>query len=216
MQININDEMFGLPVMKLREFFRRYTNNWDIENIMYFFDFDREKANTLMIQLEEEGYIEKGNKFRDEQLWRNSIKGNALALASAAKPILRITAERKINEFLVRVKEVNKNEYYLYKIKKVVLFGSYLSEAEKLGDIDLAIEIVPKETEPNKFQKLAHARSREAKHNGRHFSNYVEEVYWPQSEVLKFLKSRSRSISIHFVDEPVIKNSKHKVIFEEE
>ena len=116
--------MFGLPIMKLRGFFKRYTNNWDIENVMYFFDLEREKADALMIELEREGYIEKESKFRDKQLWRNSIKGNALALASAARPILRTTAERKINEFLVRVNEVNKNEYYLYKIKKVVLFGS--------------------------------------------------------------------------------------------
>lgn len=207
--------MFGLPIMKLRGFFKRYTNNWDIENVMYFFDLEREKADALMIELEREGYIEKESKFRDKQLWRNSIKGNALALASAARPILRTTAERKINEFLVKVNEVNKNEYYLYKIKKVVLFGSYLSEAEKLGDIDLAVEIVPKETDCDKFKKLASERAREAKHNGRHFNNIVEEVYWPQMEVLKYLKSRSRSISIHFADEPVLKNSKHKVIFEE-
>lgn len=216
MIINSNDEMFGLPVMKLREFFKRYTNDWDVENIMYFFDLDREKADALMIQFEEEDYIEKGSKFRDEQLWRNSIKGNALALASAAKPILRITADKKINEFMTRVNEVNINKYYLYKIIKVVLFGSYLGEAEKLGDIDLAIKIVRKETDPDKFQKLSHDRSKEAKQNGRHFSNYVEEIYWPQSEVLKYLKSRSRSISIHLTDDPVLKKSKHKVIFEEE
>lgn len=110
---------------------------------MNFFDLDREKADALIIELERESYIKKAGRFRDEQLWGNTIKGNALALASAAKPILRSTAERKINEFLERVKEVNRNDYYLYKIKKVVVFGSYLSDAEKLGDIDLAIEIVP-------------------------------------------------------------------------
>ena len=38
MQIKSNDKMFGLPIMKLRGFFKRYTNNWDIENVMYFFD----------------------------------------------------------------------------------------------------------------------------------------------------------------------------------
>ena len=216
MIINSKDKMFGLPVMKLREFFKRYTDNWDVESIMCFFDLDRKKADALLIQLAEEGYIEKGSKFHEEQLWTNSVKGNALALASAAKPILRTTAEKKINEFLARVKEVNTNGYYLYKIKKVVLFGSYLGEAERLGDIDLAIEIVPKETDRDKFQKSAQDRSREAVHNGRHFNNYAEEVYWPQAEVLKYLKSRSRSISIHFTSDSVLENSKQKVIFEEE
>lgn len=215
MQINSNDEKFGLPVIKLREFLKRHSYNWGVESLMNCFDLSRDKADAIMIKLEEEGYIEKTNIDHEEQLWRNTTKGNALALASAAKPILRNTAEKKINEFLARVKEVNSNEYYLYKIRKVILFGSYLGEAEKLGDIDLAIEIIPKETDPDKFQKLSNDRSEEAKYCGRHFSNYLEELYWPQSEVLKYLKSRSRSISIHFTSDSVLKNSKYKVIFEE-
>ncbi len=36
MRINSNDEMFGFSVIKLREFFKRYTDNWDVESIMYF------------------------------------------------------------------------------------------------------------------------------------------------------------------------------------
>lgn len=214
MRINSNDEMFGFPVMKLREFFKRYTNEWDVESVMQFFDIGRNEANILMKQFEEGSLIEKGSKFRNEQLWRNSIKGNALALASAAKPILRATASKKIDEFLTRVKEVNTNEYYLYKIEKVLIFGSYLGEGEKLGDIDLAIKIVPKEVDASKRQKLFTNRLIDAKNNGRHFGNIVEEVFWPQEEVLKYLKSRSRSISIHFTDDLVLKNAEYKVIYE--
>lgn len=88
MRINSNDEMSGFSVIKLREFFKRYTDNWDVESIMYFFDISKKnEASKLMKEFENEGLIEKGNKFRDKQLWRNTIKGNALALASAAKPI---------------------------------------------------------------------------------------------------------------------------------
>lgn len=217
MQIKSNEEMFGLPIIKLREFFKRYMiSDYCIENVMEFFDLERDKAEALIIKLEREGYVKKASKFRDEQFWENAIKGNALVMASAAKPIRRSTAERKINEFLERVKEVNRNDYYLFKVKKVVVFGSYLSDTEKLGDIDLAIEIVPKESDRKKFRELSIERSREAKLNGRRFNNIVEEVYWSQTEVLMYLKSRSRSISIHFIDEPIIKKSKHRVIFEAE
>ena len=168
-----------------------------------------------MRQFVEESLIEKGIKFHDEQLWKNTIKGNALALASAAKPILRATADKKINEFLTRVKEVNTNEYYLYKIEKVLVFGSYLGEGEKLGDIDLAVKIVPKEADKSKRQKIFTGRSIDAKNNGRHFSNIVEEILWPQEEVLKYLKSHSRSISIHFTDDQVLKNTEYKVIYDQ-
>lgn len=215
MRINSNEEMFGFPVMKLREFFKRHTNEWDVENVMCFFDISINEASKLMKEFEKECFIEKAIKFRNKQLWRNSIKGNALALASAAKPIFRATAEKKIQEFLTRVKEVNKNDYYLYKIKKALVFGSYLGNDEKLGDIDIAIEIVPKEADPNKQLKLGKARSTKARDNGRQFGNYLQELFWPQEEVLRYLKSRSRSISIHFTNDPVLKNAEFRVIYEE-
>jgi predicted nucleotidyltransferase len=167
MQISSNDTLFGVPIMKLRAFFKRYTDNWDVESVIDFFDFEQEQAETLISELAREGYIEKGIVFHDELYWRNSIKGNALALASAAKPIRRTTADKKVKEFIERVYEVNENEYYLYKVKKVVLFGSYLSDAERLGDIDLAVEIFPKETDTDKFHKLTRARSKEAIRDGR-------------------------------------------------
>lgn len=95
------------------------------------------------------------------------------------------------------------------------MFGSYLGDGERLGDIDIAIKITPKESDPDRLVKLVRARSSEARDNGRHFGNYTQELFWPQEEVLKFLKSRSRSISIHFTSDPVLKDAEYKVIFEE-
>lgn len=216
MVVNSADEMFGFQIIKLREFFRKYSmHEWDAENMICFFDIDKTKANKLMKAFKEKGFIEKWGKFRNVQLWRTSIKGNGLALASAAKPILRATASRKIEEFLARVKVVNKNEYYLYKVEKVLVFGSYLGTNERLGDVDIAIKISSKELNSTKFAELAKIRSSEAENNGRHFSNSLQKLFWPQEEVLRYLKSRSRSISIHFTDDPVLKNAEYKVIFEE-
>lgn len=53
-------------------------------------------------------------------------------------------------------------------------------------------------------------------HNGRNFSNFVEQLFWPQTEVLKYLKSRSRSISIHTTDDQILKKVDFKVIYEME
>jgi hypothetical protein len=47
-------------------------------------------------------------------------------------------------------------------------------------------------------------------------NNYVEELYWAQEEVLRFLKFRSKSISIHYTDELEKLAANYKVIFEDE
>lgn len=113
-----------------------------------------------------------------------------------------------------RVKEVNSNDYYLYQVKKVIVFGSYLSTKERLGDIDIAIELVPKEGEPKRYGKLTRERAREARDKGRTFSSFIDELYWARTEVKRFLKSRSRSISLHETDDPILEQVAYQVIYE--
>jgi hypothetical protein len=59
-------------------------------------------------------------------------RGEAFANPSAAKPVFRKTAETLLQQFLERKRRS---------------FGSMLSEAERLGDVDIAIELLPKVTE---------------------------------------------------------------------
>jgi predicted nucleotidyltransferase len=46
----------------------------------------------------------------------------------------------------VGVKEVNEAGKFLYRVRKVALFGSFLTESSTVGDLDIAIELVPKES----------------------------------------------------------------------
>jgi hypothetical protein len=56
--------------------------------------------------------------------------------------VTRKTADRVLREFLDRVRGLIANEDALYQVPEVVIFGSYLTNAERLGDVDLAIEPV--------------------------------------------------------------------------
>jgi hypothetical protein len=67
--------------------------------------------------------------------WAN---GEAFANASAAKPVFRKTAETLPRQFLERLDIVNSNPDCAYRLESAVLFGSMLSEAERLGDVDIA------------------------------------------------------------------------------
>lgn len=219
MRINSKDKFLGQSILKLRELLK-YTGgrSWEdkairrvIKNIL---EVDDSVAEIILSGLSSEGYIEKTN-IGDRNVWVNTIKGNSLSMASAAKPISRKTANKIYNEFLERVKQVNENEYYLFRIKKVVVFGSFLESEEQLGDIDIAVEIVPKEEDKEKHFKLTRERAREASNQGRRFGNYVEELFWAREEVKRFLKSRARSISLHETDDKILEQVDFCIVYQE-
>ena len=70
-----------------------------------------------------------------------TLDGGTYCQASAAPPIFRATAERKLAEFMERVHRVHADEHYLYCVRRVLVFGSFLTDAPKLNDVDLAIDL---------------------------------------------------------------------------
>ena len=52
------------------------------------------------------------------------------------------------------MKNLNRDDEYLYSVDKVVVFGPYFEGAEKIKDIDVAVELSPKEPNPLKLEKL--------------------------------------------------------------
>jgi hypothetical protein len=75
----------------------------------------------------------------DEPGWMNTIKGNALTQAKFLKPITRDKATFILNNFLIRISTLNADPYFFMGVKKVEVFGSYLSEAAFVNDIDLFV-----------------------------------------------------------------------------
>ena len=76
----------------------------------------------LIKALKSEGLIEPAGR----GAWTITQAGRALSSATAAKRITRATAEKALQQFLVRVEKVNNDPYFLGKVTKVVLFGSML------------------------------------------------------------------------------------------
>jgi predicted nucleotidyltransferase len=96
-------------------------------------------------------------------------------------------------------KQVTQKRAYLYKVTKIGIFGSYLSNQELINDIDIAIVLEPKEKNFEKHEALIWEKVAKAKKRGRKFANFAEELFWPQIEILNYLKSRSRALSLHSI-----------------
>ncbi|MDF2941236.1 MAG: hypothetical protein K0S01_94 [Herbinix sp.] len=134
--------------------------------------------------------------------------------------VRRVTAEKHIEMVLTKIKEVNDNPYYLYFVDKVVLFGSYInSNKDILGDVDIAIYLSQK-IESDELFKVSRERAYE---HGVY--NVINALGYAREEVLRYVKNRKISISLHDGDEADYESkacnekmsyiylNKHKVIY---
>jgi hypothetical protein len=96
-----------------------------------------------------------------------------------------------------RVRAVNSDPDYLETITGVIVFGSFLSASEELGDVDVGIQLERKAMEDDLFMQRSEARRQLAQERGRRFRNLSEWVTWPSREIWLFLKSWARQLSIH-------------------
>ena len=115
------------------------------------------------------------------------------------------------------MQSLNANDECAYRVTKVVLFGSYLTNKTRLGDVDLAIRLESRPQYRSQWPETLLARAEEAAKRGRRFSTFVDRLGWAQQEAKRFLKARSRSLSLHDLDkeESLFSRIPHRVIFEE-
>ena len=196
MHIDKDQTWAGLTVGNARALVRRLKwhgefgfEKWQLDSELAALDLQEHEGVVLQRLLDDELIEESG-----DERWRTSRRGNALAAAHLGRRIKRKTADRLVRELLERVGQVNKGPY-AYRVVRVLAFGSYLSDIATLGDVDLVVEL--EQRDPHRHREVADARIEAAIQGGRNFGSYVEAIAWPEQEVLRLLKNRSRYLSLH-------------------
>jgi predicted nucleotidyltransferase len=200
MRITKDQLVAGYPVLEVRSFIRRQRlGTFAAPAAEHAMKLSLSEAEDFLRELVNLGYLEQARPIFGENIAAYEVtqQGQALANASGAKPISRETADRALQEFMERVQTINASREYAYQIESVVLFGSMLSSAERLGDVDLAIELKPAILGDEEFDERCNVRRRAAQADGKRFTSTFEWVTWPQKEIILFLKSRSRTLSLH-------------------
>lgn len=87
-----------------------------------------------------------------------------------------------------------------------------LTDAERVSDVDLAVELSSKFDDQEGRNTARQKRIEEARKSGRFFGNIIHELSWPRTEVLLFLKSRSRALSLHDMDDAVLQKTSTRQI----
>lgn len=175
--------------------------------------FGRASGAALLTVLLDEGYVEEA-RGSSVHPYRLTLKGGALANTTAAKKVRRATADNALREFLERCQQVRGRADLLHRVRRVVLFGSTLTDAT-VSDVDLSVELEPKKHDPEKQRALEQAQTLAEMESGRSFSSFLQQMVCPQQRVLSFLKARSRVLQLVDPHDDVLKSAKKKVVFED-
>ena len=217
MRIDPTGTIAGRRSLEIRDLLRHGRNGlWTPEFVAERLGSSEAEAQRVIDELLLAGYIELDESFSGRVHWVNTLEGNALAQATAAKPVTRATAEKNVTAFLDRVRQVNEDEYFLYRVTRVVVFGSYLTDQNKLNDVDLGVELEPKYSDRDVQRKHEQERIQQALNEGRTFRHYVAQLTWPEHETQLFLKSRSRTISLHDISDPIQMQAEYRTLFPEQ
>ena len=165
--------------------------------------FSQSHALKLIKELQNEGLLA-----TREDFWEATEKGHALAMASAATPLRRSTADRLIEGVVERAREINRNEQLAYRVRRLAVFGSFAAGSERPNDVDVACSFDTRLE--GEEQKVLEDERREAKGS---FANTSEWAVWPKLEVLKRLKARSHRLSIQEFAPAALDKIDHELVF---
>jgi len=122
--------------------------------------------------------------------WRNTMAGNALANATAAPTISRRDACRRVEEFLARARSVNSDDSWLHRIGKVVVFGSYLNNQDRIGHIDLAIRLERRAKVDEDWVEAVLNVAEAAERRGHRFRGFVDRLAEKLGRILACLSCK--------------------------
>ena len=211
MRIDAKSKIAGQPAPRVRKFLRRTMGSWGVELVRHFFSVDSTAAKGICDELVRLGYAVCSPE-RDGE-WEATVQGRRLAEATAAPPLSRATAEKKLAALHARIVVVNREDRFAFRVRRAVVYGSYLTGQERMNDLDVAVTLEPREADAERHRRRSEKRIALACRAGRRFQNVVEQVAWPQIEVALFLKSGSRGLSLGLGDPP--QGARFEVIFEE-
>jgi hypothetical protein len=113
----------------------------------------------------------------------------------------RSTAEKMLADLLSRAAAINASDDFAYRISHLAVFGSYLRNADRLGDLDVCYRLAPRDLPGSDAQEAREKKRFDlAKQAGRRFSG-IARYCWPQLEVVQLLKASTPRLSLHDADD---------------
>jgi hypothetical protein len=199
-QIDSRSRIEGVSALALRNLLRRlggdrsFTPKWFEAK-----GYGRKQSSNIVHGLIAMGYIKEAPDRAGTMWYQLTDLGHRFVAGSAAQRIHRSTAEKALAELMQRVAEVNASPDFIKRVGEVVVYGSYLSSKERLGDLDIAISTHWKSLTGSSAE-FHNTLQEHFRKSGRQ-SQGLLDYYWPELQIRLYLKNRKRSISLHEMDD---------------
>jgi predicted nucleotidyltransferase len=213
MRVDPKGTIAGRPALLVRDCLRilRGRISWNLAALEAAASLETGTGKSLLRTLAAAGLV----KSVGRGWWEITQAGQRLSSATAAKPITRETAEKALREFQARVERVNRDARFLGRVNRVVLFGSMLREdVDRVSDVDIAVEVLPKIGDRERLAAENRRRVESQLAAGHVFRNFLHIHFHWYREVFRFLKSRSRVISLadYAAEKSLILNVPHRML----
>lgn len=153
---------------------------------------DHHSVRRLMADLVTDGWVTQDKPDH----WVTTDKARELQTTSRGR-LTRARAQVALTSLMDRVRAVNGDPQYAFKVEVVVVFGSYLSEIPRIGDVDVAVRLKERgrsKEEQKRLEDASHDRA-------RRLATILERVVWPRREVMAALKARQPTIDLRELNE---------------
>ena len=196
MRIDRNTVIGGRPAKQVRNLLRKMENRyWGSCDIAEYFGIRTTAARVLIDRLVELALLKREENQSDGKpchVWGENA--GRLANAKLLKPIDRKKADELVAGLLQRIKQVNVDDYYLYVVDEVRLFGSYIDASRHdFGDVDAGVKLARRSAHRRLVDQL---EERKQQGGPQRFGSYADWLRYPELEVIKFLKNRSPYLSL--------------------
>lgn len=211
MRIQKRETIAQISILKLRDYLKKFTSKTiSISHLAAHFQLNPLELQSLMKELLKRQLI-----IQEKGKYQLTLKGRALCIARCVPPLSRAKADRIFHAFMQRVEEINRNDFYLYRVSKLFLFGSYLNpDNSDFGDIDIAFELEQKIKDVKEFLWQNEQLVEKAKQQGHPFPSLWSEISYSHRLVLGKLKNRSPYISLHPIfKEKILNTTPYKQIY---
>jgi predicted nucleotidyltransferase len=212
MKVELTKAVAGKSLRAIRDFFRK-TNRLNLHTASRYLQMSMPEARAFLLELVRAGYVEldtTSTERTSESEYEVTDLGQRLKNAKALRRIGRDKAHEIVCRLKARVTQINANDDYVYRVKELRVFGSYVDGSADLGDVDVAVEL---EVRPQYAGDIVGASRNRARAAGKQVKSFMDEIAYGEREVRGALKGVSRHLSLHSMDDLRGINARSEVLF---
>ena len=117
---------------------------------------------------------------------------------SGKRKYRRKTAEEAVKYAHSRAIEVNNCNEYIYRVSKMVVFGSLLDKTkEYVGDVDIALYLVLKDETKNSADQSIEQYKRDLRLGRTRELPFIQRLIYAKEKTCQFIKGKKRVIELH-------------------